>query len=1173
MFLKNSLISLFILLAFIGCSKKPETSAKLVVGHSFAFASGAGGLMLYIHNKAIGSISAEPILDTTKTITLVNGAYDFRVVGWNGSAPFDGNLICGATSALLEGGDVVIDIIANAATCNSDIFAPAANRDDASGLLPLKLITCSSLTNVTAASSTCNTTEKGNSGSYRLRLVPHLTFAGEIPSFTEEGLKSVCLPATGGTNGTTQLSFKVPYGNPQENFAMVVESYTDTNCAAGLEVFFFPHGLGLPSLDPARTKGFAGATTNVYLHHSGVALRGDATFSDRIISQTEDKAYTVFNNSLDGIFGLTAEVVGGGGFITFKGGAFPGIGGSCGPSVAGQSSCTIVLKFTPVSAGVTSASLALAFTDNFGKPKSVSLDVSGKALNPAFITLAPAGDHNFGDVINSLPQNRVYTISNNGDVPATSVLPAVAGGPTYGLLSTTCAGGTLAPNAECYFIVRVAPTQYGDFNSTVTVTYNDGIIAKNTSVALSARGVMTGTMGAHYSNAPNWNDYVHNNNSSSLFTDNNTACVPLIHTSCHHAGELRKVIMPSEFSTCAGWNGSDSLGVFEWECAPEGGDVVFRSRSFKKGKGLRDLLDPGTWKNIEFRVTDGAGKLSFITTNLQWWTNPVYNLDSVPRVIALPYTIPGAVGKDAKNDLTGTFKTVELNIPSAIYVLSTSRQLKSFYLGADKVAVVTIGAGTFRGDTVSGTKTCNALGGNVQVLDGSDVSTLFCSNSNHLWLEVKAESGGGNAIYLGNSRFSTIHGSHLSKGTAGANIRIKGAAKPILIRDSSTYSNQFGIDLINSSYVTIANTEVHKVTAAVGIQLNNSTNNVLHNVTLSNSNRGLEIVASSHDNKISNLLMTQNSYTTNGAFYVDNSRRLTVTHSTFANNKRGIQLAANGQDHTFANVITTNTISSNAGLEILGSSNSFHNLVASHNDINIFIGTNAINNVITGLKTAGPTTADCSVHPGNGNAFSNITNGSPLANGNQACPASIAGDLTNSFLGKALSDAQNAHSAAITNGGGLVAFNAITDFKNFINPFRIWGNPGASGTPISDDTAGSCLLGSCVPWDWRIDSGDTVLLDQPGVPFVAGGACPIDGNDSIIDENSIPNTFLLNAYETVDDGIGDEDGLCESNEECIYAPNIGVFQGEGPIVGACIFTDGTVVGVTLRAFSSFSGTP
>ena len=54
------------------------------------------------------------------------------------------------------------------------------------------------------------------------------------------------------------------------------------------------------------------------------------------------------------------------------------------------------------------------------------------------------------------------------------------------------------------------------------------------------------------------------------------------------------------------------------------------------------------------------------------------------------------------------------------------------------------------------------------------------------------------------------------------------------------------------------------------------------------------------------------------------------------------------------------------------------------------------------------------------------------------------------------------------------------------------------------------------------------------------------------------------------DGVGDDDGLCESAEVCIYAPNVGAYQGEGDyLTRQCQFVGGGAIGiagVTMQAY-------
>jgi hypothetical protein len=73
-----------------------------------------------------------------------------------------------------------------------------------------------------------------------------------------------------------------------------------------------------------------------------------------------------------------------------------------------------------------------------------------------------------------------------------------------------------------------------------------------------------------------------------------------------------------------------------------------------------------------------------------------------------------------------------------------------------------------------------------------------------------------------------------------------------------------------------------------------------------------------------------------------------------------------------------------------------------------------------------------------------------------------------------------------------------------------------------------------------------------------------DGGQSVTHNTK---TFLIHAIEIDNDEIGNDNGLCESGERCISAPNIGAYQGEGVLTAPCNFVDGTVTGVTMYSHS------
>ncbi|HMZ59204.1 MAG TPA: hypothetical protein PL048_10535 [Leptospiraceae bacterium] len=55
--------------------------------------------------------------------------------------------------------------------------------------------------------------------------------------------------------------------------------------------------------------------------------------------------------------------------------------------------------------------------------------------------------------------------------------------------------------------------------------------------------------------------------------------------------------------------------------------------------------------------------------------------------------------------------------------------------------------------------------------------------------------------------------------------------------------------------------------------------------------------------------------------------------------------------------------------------------------------------------------------------------------------------------------------------------------------------------------------------------------------------------------------------EIFGDGTGNDNGLCESGENCIYTPNIGSYQGYGDLVPLSAISSGTLSNINLYKYS------
>jgi hypothetical protein len=143
------------------------------------------------------------------------------------------------------------------------------------------------------------------------------------------------------------------------------------------------------------------------------------------------------------------------------------------------------------------------------------------------------------------------------------------------------------------------------------------------------------------------------------------------------------------------------------------------------------------------------------------------------------------------------------------------------------------------------------------------------------------------------------------------------------------------------------------------------------------------------------------------------------------------------------------------------------------------------------------------------------------------------------------------------------------DWVDFANPFRSFGMDSTTGFSAAS-AQGMCSTGTCGIWDFALSASSAGFIrntsgngtSSNGV-FTQNSACPAAANGNLSVNN--PNTgapYLLNAIEVLGSG-GNDNGLCEAGETCIYAPNFGAYQGEGTFAPCIYAPSGGIAGVTL----------
>ncbi len=167
--------------------------------------------------------------------------------------------------------------------------------------------------------------------------------------------------------------------------------------------------------------------------------------------------------------------------FTFKGGTYPGEGGTCGSVITGD--CLLVLSFSPLSAGNFSSNLTLDF--NNGQALATgTVALTGSAATPATLSLSPSAPTDFGSTPLGLAVTKSFTLTHTGGtLPATSINISGLLTPFQNL------GGcnsTLAVGTSCTFSIRFNPATQGNYSQLFQVAFNDGMQNQQTGATISA---------------------------------------------------------------------------------------------------------------------------------------------------------------------------------------------------------------------------------------------------------------------------------------------------------------------------------------------------------------------------------------------------------------------------------------------------------------------------------------------------------------------------------------------------------------------------------------------------------------------------------------------------------------------------------------------------------------
>ncbi len=689
-------------------------------------------------------------------------------------------------------------------------------------------------------------------------------------------------------------------------------------------------------------------------------------------------------------------------------------------------------------------------------------------------------------------------------IGTTSGASDIQGWTSAGTALTTTSGGLSLSDGSRYFVGVRAVDGAGNISTPVN--------------SLGWTVIQSLSVGPLYPAAPQWGDYAKTSDPTQVCAGTEMPD----YSACVHGGEHRKVDVPA-LASCTGLTLRDVLGAFNWNCDASSGHVIFSSGGLQHDASLSNLLTAAAWRPDSVILNDGTWDATQ-SPLVAWWTNPV---------VPLP-----------DNSSAGAAVLV-LSAASTIYTLASTRETQGYNLNADKIAVSVFPGATLR-YVGSGTNNCTAATGKTGAND--KICVIAAGSQKFLWLEgnLDAVSGGSVGSTLG---FYGFYGSAV------------------------TYSKFRRIGAQGfSSYLS------------TGIQLGSSPRNFLSQIRVVNSCSGVAFFYGSNEEIASeiqvsqlrgcqgittynatDLTLTQAVISGSGNAMGIGYDRPTVSHVTAANIDVGLSRTRSTVGGTFSEMLFMN-LNSGINLYIAGTgvTNDHYHDIALANSAQGAVFNGVTGNRFSGNLWLGGNAQDCQILAGANPGLADTTCANQAASTSQR----LAGlDFSSSFVGKVVqTDSVNA-----SNAMGLMAFATISDWLGFANPFRAWGiDGGVTAYPDPSYRSSSCTGGNCRIWDWRLRATDSVLRNRSlagnfdNDAFVDGATCPVavDGNQVLTDQRG--RTYLAHAIEILEDGVGNDNGLCESGERCIYAPNPGAYQGEGDFVPhTCVFHDGSVSGVTM----------
>lgn len=578
------------------------------------------------------------------------------------------------------------------------------------------------------------------------------------------------------------------------------------------------------------------------------------------------------------------------------------------------------------------------------------------------------------------------------------------------------------------------------------------------------------------------------------------------YTDCAHGGERRAVYVPGA-DDCAGVGGVDMLGAFSWSCDDSGPHVQLVSAGLRAGVGLTSLIDFAAQSFSDNSVTITTPNGDITTEPASWWGNAFAVADGTTT-----------------HDQAGTIYLV-LDDP-----------LAGLTVDGDRVALVVDTATTI---TPAAGPSLTATGVDFVWLEGEVDRGVSISDT--MFAVLRNARFRGDATFQSNTA-TLVHGVEIFDGTVCLDA---GDNTGLAVEHAMFHGCNRPARFLNGTGGYLR--EVIAANCQTAVLIGTADGFAVDRVTLSGFAVAALLVQTSTGVHMTRVIAAA---TDGDAIRLDVSDSSLRGATAVLAAGRGFHLGGTGL--WLSNLLAVNT---GRGIDAENLTTRGRNWVSVRNHhaveaINLEVSDSDV--ILDGVMKLGGSDTNCVVVNSTG-----IENGSSCldADASTFTLSTPANPATNGIFEAKVNqdDSRNGSDTA-----GSAPYADDLDWLRFDSVTRGWGINGSTFPNIDHQGRCSPTNSDCRIWDWTLRSNNSVAYNQNGVPT---------GDDVGVVNGE---TFLINAIELLGDGVGDDDNLCESNEQCGFMPNIGGYQGHGVAIPGT-FTGGAITGVTLYAYLQNGG--